>query len=304
MPLTIYILCYNRPDFARLSILSVLAQTCNRFTFIVSDHSTNDAVQKMVSRDFPDITYIRRSPALKHLEHFNACIEEVQTDYYCLFHDDDIMGSDFVKVMLESIFKYSAAAAFACNAYIESHGKIEPRLAFLSRKKYELINTPRDLAKRYFSRNQSGIAPNPSYIYSRRLAGYQRFLVDGGKYADVSLLLDILQRGPIVWVNSPLITYRMHGNNLGSVESFPDRLRFLGYLKKYRVMFGEEILQDYRCSFIYKSILKSFPRPHAKRAKVARSFLNAYHLCLYTRLSSYQALLARALVKWAPHDLW
>jgi glycosyltransferase involved in cell wall biosynthesis len=297
-PLTIFILCHNRPDYARQAILSVLNQTSKAFTLIVSDHSSNDEVGRMVRAEFPEICYIRRSSALKHLEHFNLCIEEAQSDYYCLFHDDDLMSPNFVDVMSKCILAYPAAAAYACNAEIETNGKLGPRTSFRSFRKYELIDTPRNLAERYFSRAQSGIAPNPSYIYSRRLAGDQRFLVDGGKYADVTLLLDIVQKGPIIWINKPLMTYRMHESNIGNIESLRDRLRFLGYLKKNRAIFGEGLMKDYRCSFIYKKVLKKHPESHKKRCSVARAFLKAYPFSRYTRLECYRALAVRALVKW------
>lgn len=298
MPLTIYILCYNRPDFARESIQSVLAQTNQKFKLIISDHSSNDEVMEMVRNNFPDICYIRRSKELKHLEHFNICIDEVETEYYCLFHDDDIMDPLFVHSMIECIQSHPNAAAYACNSYIETSGKVEPRLSFLSRRGYEVIDSPRNLAERYFGRNQSGIAPNPSYVYSRRLAGDQRFIVGGGKYADVSLLLDILLRGPIVWLNIPLMTYRMHGNNLGSIESLPDRLRFLGYLKMHRSIFGEDLLLDYRCSFIYKKILKNIKYLRSKRYQLAKKLLSSYGFKRYTRLATYRVLITRLLNKW------
>lgn len=298
VPLTIYILCYNRPGFARESIQSVLAQTNQKFKLIISDQSSNDEVMNMVSNHFPDVCYLRRSRELRHLEHFNICIDEVETEYYCLFHDDDIMGPNFVHSMIECIEAYPDAAAYACNSYIETGGKVEPRLSFLSRRRYEIIDSPRNLAERYFSRNQSGIAPNPSYIYSRRLAGEQRFIVDGGKYADVSLLLDILLRAPIIWLNIPLMTYRMHGNNIGSVESPRDRLRFLGYLKKHRPIFGEDLLLDYRCSFIYKKILKNIKYLRSKRYVLAKKLLSSYGFDRFARFSTYRALIIRLLNKW------
>lgn len=298
MPLTIYILCYNRPDFARESIQSVLAQTNQKFKLIISDHSSNDEVMEMVRNNFPDICYIRRPKKLKHLEHFNACIDEVETEYYCLFHDDDIMDPHFVHSMIKCIQSRPNAAAYACNSYIETSGKVESRLSFLSTRRYEVIDSPRNLAERYFSRNQSGIAPNPSYVYSRRLAGDHRFIVDGGKYADVSLLLDILLQGPIIWLNVPLMTYRMHGSNLGSVESLPDRLRFLGYLKKHGQIFGEDLLLDYRCSFIYKKILKNSKYLSSKRYRLAKKLLSTYGFERYTRFSTYRVLIIRFLNKW------
>lgn len=298
MTLTIFVLCYNRPDLARLSIQSIVQQSRQSFKLIISDHSTNNEVEMMVKREFPNLLYLKRSPKLKHLEHFNLCIKEVKTDYYCLFHDDDLMGVNFVETMLQFIGDHPAAAAFACNAFIETNGKVEPRLSFLSKKKYELISSPRELAERYFSHNQSGIAPNPSYVYSHRLAGDELFIVNGGKYADVALLLDILQKGVILWLNKPLMTYRIHGNNIGSIESIPDRLRFLGYLKKHRKAFGKAILQDYRYSFIYKKILNSNQSSSFKRLGVVKNFLSSYQLSRYTRFSTYKILVKRALLKW------
>lgn len=298
MSLTIFVLCYNRPDLARLSIQSIVEQSCQSFQLIISDHSTNNEVELMVKSEFPNVSYVKRSVSLKHLEHFNVCIEEVRTDYYCLFHDDDLMGENFVETMLQFIGDYPTAAAFACNAFIETNGKVEPRLSFVSKKKYELISTPRELAERYFSHNQSGIAPNPSYVYSHRLAGDELFIVNGGKYADVALLLDVLQKGAILWLNKPLMTYRIHGNNVGSIESIPDRLRFLGYLKKHRKAFGKAILQDYRYSFIYKKILNSNRSSSSKRLGVVKNFLSSYQLSRYTRFSTYKILVKRALLKW------
>ena len=290
VPLTIYILCYNRPDFARVSIQSVLNQTDKKFKLIISDHSSNDEVMVMVRNYFPDVFYLRRPRELKHLEHFNACIEEVDTEYYCLFHDDDIMRPHFVQSMMECIKSHPNAAAYACNSYIETSGKIEPRPSFLSRRRYEVIDSPRNLAERYFGRNQSGIAPNPSYVYARLLAGDQRFIVDGGKYADVSLLLDILLRGPIIWLNIPLMIYRMHGNNVGSVESLPDRLRFLGYLKNHRQIFGEDLLLDYRYSFIYEKILKNIKYFLFLKAKIPIIICLRDHVKFYLRFLNFNLI--------------
>jgi hypothetical protein len=162
-----------------------------------------------------------------------------------------------------------------------------------------VVGGPRNLALRYFSPNQSGIAPNPSYIYSRSLVGDQFFLVDGGKYADVTLLLDILQKGKILWLNKALMTYRIHGGNLGSAESAPDRLRFLGYLKKHRKLLGEDVVRDYRYSFIYKKIANNLESVRSKKYKVGSKFSNSYVFYRFLRVSTYKKLLKRALIKWA-----
>jgi GT2 family glycosyltransferase len=297
-PLSIYILCRNRPDYAKQAIQSVLRQTSQKYLLTVSDNSTNDDVGRMVKDEFTNIHYVRRTPALDVFEHLNRCIEEISTDYFCLFHDDDVMQANYVETMMQCAQDYPIAIAIGCNANMESLGKLEPRTCFRSFRKHELIQSPLNLARRYFSRAQSGFAPFPGYIYSRGLVGNQRFPLDGGKYADTTWLLNLAKQASIVWVNTPLIIYRLHESNDSNVESMRDRLRLLGYLKKNRTVFGGNLLNDYRCSFIYKKIYKQCDDVHLKRRCMATSFLNYYRWSRYLRLDLYQALMTRKLVKW------
>lgn len=296
--LAIFILCHNRPDDARRAIRSALGQVDRDFTLTVSDNSSTDDVEQMVRQDYPEVHYIRRRPMLPALEHFNRCIEDAPGTHFCLFHDDDLLGPDFVQEVKAAILTHPDAVAIGCNARIESLGTLQPRPSFLARHRYETIGTPRDLAARYFSRYQSGIAPFPGYVYRRSALGTTRFRADEGKYSDVTWLLRLSALGPIIWISRRLMTYRLHGGNDGSLESRRDRLRFLAYLKRHRHSLGNGILQDYRCSFVYKPIVKSSPTAHPARLRLAERFLRQYRWTRYARPDTYQALARRALVKW------
>jgi glycosyltransferase involved in cell wall biosynthesis len=295
--LAIYILCHDRPEYAQQAIRSVLAQTSRDFTLIVSDNSSNDEVERMVRNSFPGLAYVRRQPMLPALEHFNCCIDEAQGTHICLFHDDDLMASDFVQQVHATIALHVDAIAIGCNARIESNGQLQVRPSFLSREPYETISSACDLATRYFGRHQSGIAPFPCYVYQRSLIGHTRFNTHEGKYSDVTWLLRLAERGRFVWINQPLMTYRLHGGNDGLVESRRDRLRFLGYLKRHRDSLGVGLLADYRCSFIYKPFVKAKPCVNPMRLRLAQRFLHQYSWLLYARASTYRALWRRALVK-------
>jgi GT2 family glycosyltransferase len=295
--LSIFILCHNRPDDARRAIASVLAQTDRDFLLTVSDNSSNDEVQNMLAGHFPEVKCLRRAPALTALAHFNQCIDDVETDYFCLFHDDDLLEPNYVREMKLAISQHPQAIALGCNAHVETLGKREPHPSFRSHQKIEIIARAKDLATRYFSRSQSGIAPFPGYLYQKSAVAQQRFATDAGKYSDVTWLLRLAQQAPIVWVTQALMTYRMHEGNDGNTESRRDRLRFLAYLKRERLALGKGILQDYRCSFIYKPILKSPQAAHPTRWALAKAFVKRDRAMRWLRLSSYQAVARRALVK-------
>lgn len=296
--LSIFVLCHNRPDDARRAIQSVLEQSDPGYALTVSDNSSNEDVEHMVHEHFPTVNYIRRRPMLAALEHFNHCIAEAGGTHFCLFHDDDLMGPDFVREVKAAIKAYPDAVSIGCNARIESGGSLQVRPSFLSPHTYELISSTSDLAARYFSRYQSGIAPFPGYVYQRVLVGQIRFLPDEGKYSDVTWLLRLAEIGRTVWIRRPLMTYRLHGGNDGSVELRRDRLRFLAYLKRNRRKLGEGLLQDYRCSFIYKPVAKSSTQGWKLRIATAKRFLSRYRWMRYTRLDTYRALGRRVIVKW------
>jgi len=298
--LDVVVLCHNRPLDAQRAIASVLAQNTAEFTLTVSDNSSNNEVADMVRREFPAVHYVRRTPMLSAMAHFNRCIDDCTAPYFCLFHDDDLMHTDFVLVMQQTAAVHPQAVALGCNAVVDVMGMPQPSPSFLARHAVDIIGSAKNLAARYFSRSQSGIAPFPGYVYQRQLVGGRRFLVDGGKYADVTWLLELARRHSVVWVRPPLMTYRMHQGNDGNTESRRDRLRFLGYLKRNRDWLGEGILQDYRCSFIYKTLLKSpAPAGRAHRLAIAAAFLSKYRWARYGKWATYQALIERARVKHA-----
>ncbi len=297
--LHLFILCHNRPDDARQAIASVLAQTDTNYTLTISDNSSNDSVEQMVREHFPQVGYVRRRPMLPVQGHFNSCIDEAQSsDYFCLFHDDDLMDPDYVRVMRTAALEYPHAIAIGCNARTESAGVIQTRPFFQARHARERISSARDLAYRYFGRSQSGIAPFPGYVYNRTLVGSTRMKTDGGKYADATWLMTLADRGEILWLREPLMAYRLHGGNDGLKESRQDRLRAMAYLKQKRARWGRGLLEDYRCSFIYKPMLRAGARTTAARTQLAAAFLRRYRWARYLRLDTYLSLFRRALVKW------
>jgi len=296
--LSIFILCHNRSTDAKAAIQSVLNQKNTAFSLTISDNSSNDEVECMVKIEFPDACYIRRRPMLQVLEHFNQCIDEVKSSYFCLFHDDDVMNQDFFAEVTTCLHSHPNAIAFGCNANIEYFGKLQPQSSFLSFRQIEMISSSRDLAVRYFSRSQSGIAPFPGYVYKREAVGDLRFHPEGGKYSDVTWLLNLASKGPILWINKPLMTYRLHESNDGGIESRRDRLRFLGYLKKNLPELGRDILRDYRYSFIYKTVLNNCNAEYSKRKRLASAFLRKYRWMRYSRFDTYKALIMRTFVNW------
>jgi glycosyltransferase involved in cell wall biosynthesis len=291
--LAIFIQCHNRPGYARSAIESALRQTNADFQLVISDNSSNDELCNLVLAEFPSLDYRRRAPTMSALDHFNTSILEADTDFLCLFHDDDLLNPDYVDEMFKTIELYPNAAAYSCNAEIINEKNVSSGESFESKDAYVSIENPRALAGRYFSRFPNGIAPFPAYIY--RTSIIKKIPIDfqtGGKYSDVAWLLEISKHGPIIWNAEKLISYRIHPTSDGGFESIRDRLRLLGYLKMNISILGPAIISDYRF-FLYKkfckagSINRQFP---SKYLKIFNRYLLIYRLKRFFRIETYAYL--------------
>jgi len=253
--LTIFLMCHNRPAYAKCAINSILHQTNHSFRLIVSDNSTNDELYRLVSTEFADLEIRRRIPSIPSTDHFNKCLSEVDTELFCLFHDDDLMEPGYVNAMLETIKRHPSAVAYSCNAELVDENNVPKHGYFETNGSDVIIDTPRALAGRYFSRFPNGVAPFPAYIFRSNIAA--NIPIDtqsGGKYSDVSWLLEISKCGHFIWNSERLIRYRVHSTNDGGLESIRDRLRFLRYLKTNICFVGPAIISDYRF-FLYKKLI-------------------------------------------------
>lgn len=275
--LTIFILCYNRPAYAKRTIESVLRQANNEFNLVISDNSSNSEMSHLMLAEFPDLEYRRRVPTLSVADHFRKCISEAHTDYFCLFHDDDLMEPNYVDAMLKTIELHPQAVAYACNAVTIDEDVVRKGSFFESDDTHVVINNPRALAGRYFSKYPNGFAPFPAYIY--RSSVVKNIPLDpqtGGKYSDVCWLLEISKNGPIVWNTLKLIRYRMHSTNDSNLESLRDRLKLLGFLKRNESFVGQTVINDYRFG-LYKNLRRRLLMSHDNNFR-HRNFIEHYLL--------------------------
>lgn len=282
--LTIFIQCYNRAAFARQAIESVLRQSNNEFRLVISDNSDNDEMSCLMLSEFPTLEYRRRVPSLPAISHFNKSISETDTEFLCLFHDDDLMEPGYVDAMLKMIELNPNAVAYACNAAIIDKENVPNDESFESRDAYIIIGNPRALAGRYFSRFPNGFAPFPAYIYrSSVVKNIPLNPQSGGKYSDLTWLLELSKIGPIVWSSDKLIRYRIHASNDGGFESARDRLKLLGYLKINAPFVGMNIISDYRF-FLYKKLCKDWIVNRKFSARYEKCFINYLRMYRLQRL--------------------
>lgn len=230
--LVIYILTHNRGELLLETVDSVLNQDCNDFDIVISDNSSNDETGSILKQKgyLEKVTYIKRDKEYSPFDHFNMCLDEINTKFFIFFHDDDVMLPNMVST-LYSIIKDSHYIAVGSNALFLKN-TIKTNELCNTIKKDLILNTQDDLIYQY-SINQ--IALYPSYIYSKELIGNMHFICDVGKYSDVTWLLRLIDRSSFYWIKEPLMYYRIHLGQDSQVVDYENQMKLYYNWKSCRL---------------------------------------------------------------------
>lgn len=214
--LGVYLLSYNRPAFVQEAINSILAQDYNDFELIISENSPRSEVMNQLQKYLaePRVKIIKRSPSLGSLAHFNTLFSEAANyEYAMLFHDDDVLLPSALTKMMSEIDNNPAFSAVSCNALLIKNAENTSTLFNPGLNGNIVIKSQAQLINRYIFKKLSH-TPFPSYIYRTHfIRGTQLDPSNGGKYSDVSFLVNVVRHGPFIWLAEPLMRSRQHSTN-------------------------------------------------------------------------------------------
>lgn len=241
----VYILCYNRTEFVKEAVASVLKQSYLNFEVIVSDNSTNNEVFEALNTgdELNKFKYIRR-PGLTSIEHHNLILKEVTAPFFMMFHDDDVLQKNALQRLITG-FNNELVVAVGANGFIIKIADLTNQLFNPYLKVDTVISNPEVLAEHHLVSTE-GIVPFPVYLYKSEIAKKNIFsFKEGNKYADASYLLKLSESGPIVWLADPLINYRQHTEN-GSVNIDIRATLSLCRFVRSRYNVSEKILHEFK----------------------------------------------------------
>lgn len=209
----VYIMSHNRPDFISDTLRSVISQEGVDFEVVVSENSSNNDIENLICKNFPDVKCVRRNPMLSMYEHWNQIISEVTAPYFMMFHDDDILLPGALKKLYDELEKDKSASAAAGNAYVIRLTTLTSEIFNKGIRKAKKISSANELGKQYFQ-PKNGVQPFPGYLYRTHLCkNVSVNSKEAGKHSDVTFLMKCLRFGPIIWITAPTLQYRYHTSN-------------------------------------------------------------------------------------------
>jgi len=229
------LIVHNRFELAKLALSSLLNQSYTDYEVYVSDNSDDLLFSNYVNEFLNErinLKYIFRNDKLNGIEHINSVIDESMLfDFVMIFHDDDILHPDFLEniVKLNEIDDINLAAIAVNSLVIKNNFDTNKRITCY--KNNRKVFSKKDLVDSYLCYDSKGVPPFPSYLYRTSMLKNTRLHTKkGGKHSDLTFLIDILENGYFLWLEKPLMSYRIHMNNDSKTFSEKDRESLFAFL--------------------------------------------------------------------------
>jgi glycosyltransferase involved in cell wall biosynthesis len=227
---SVYLMTRDRPQLALRAINSILTQTFRDFKLIISDNSTNEELQKLIELENINdsrFSYINRENLYESgVDHINAIHTEVQSQYYIIFHDDDLMLPNMIEKLYNAIVENEKVIAVGAFAYISKDGT--RRNGAICKHK-EIIKSSFPLICKY---NCGTNPPFASYMYNKYLMNNNTLdIKNGGKYSDCSFIISLVQNGLVVVLPYRLMEITVHSGQDSQSHQFSEYLLLVRYLK-------------------------------------------------------------------------
>lgn len=205
----------NRPEMLRATLSSILSQTLHNLELIVvSDGLDNETRSVVESFDESRVVFIEQPAAGRPSVPRNRGIALARGQFVALCDDDDVWSPEKLHKQVALMEKHPEAGLCYTNSVTLRDGRVG--------------NTPR-IRPGEFARNFTGLIWRNSICNSSVLLRREIFETVGlldedprlSPFDDYEMWLRIAHRYPLVYLDEPLVTYRVHDRNI--VARFAER---------------------------------------------------------------------------------
>ncbi len=228
---SIYILTYNRAEFLREAIESVLGQEYRDFNLYILDNHSEDNTSEVVG-SFNDerIHYIRHKENIGGINNINFAMDHCKSDYYVIFHDDDVMLPNLIRDELNYLENNKDIAAVSGQTEsmmpIKENGNTTHSLA-------EKCYSGNECWTEYFSVHHYFVFPSIMYRTTFMNEHNIRLRADVGPCCDVVLYFDIERcGGAICELSNKVMNYRVHDGQDSSINKYPMHVKLFNFLSE------------------------------------------------------------------------
>jgi glycosyltransferase involved in cell wall biosynthesis len=209
--ITVFIPVWNGARFIGRAIESVLCQTFRDFRLVIVDNCSTDNTREIVTRYLADdrVVFCPRPKNIGMLGNFNACLDDVETEYYLVLSHDDFLCADIALAAAYNIAKtHTEVPAIYCETlFVDEDDKLIARRHFgLSGLVDSDIIARRSIIS---GRNLYGV---PLLIRTSALADI-RYDSSFPNSCDVDFSIAIGKGKNVIFIPEALVAIRFHRSN-------------------------------------------------------------------------------------------
>lgn len=251
IPVTVFIITYNRCETLKKSILSVINQSMNNIAIVIVDNVSTDNTKKMVSEFTDDrIFYYCQKKNIGGIGNINTAISLAESPFFIVFHDDDVMCEKLVEEEYKAIYENKMDALSSQALFLDENGKeINKKNSINS----NLIFTENQYMEHVLRGGESAIFP--TVIYRNDFIRNNKLSVDpqAGPCCDYFFLSEIcMQNGRLMIIDKKLIERKCHSGQDSIRSEFWMNIQVLNYFasdKRYSKtvsQYGSYFLKAYK----------------------------------------------------------
>jgi glycosyltransferase involved in cell wall biosynthesis len=207
--LGVYILSYNRPQFLREAVRSVLNQQRKADRIVVLDNGSSADVRESIAQEIEQgVIWVGAEYNHSSFWNHSRVLESAKEDLYYLMHDDDRLLPEFLSEQLDFLEKNADVIASGCNGYlIDTEGRRKKGYArSKGRRGIEIYSDSASLAELY----SRSYIPFPSIVYRNGFPQRVGFEEKYGQVGDAVFLVRLAGIGKIAFLDRELFEYRVH----------------------------------------------------------------------------------------------
>jgi len=219
--LCILILSYNRPEYLRQAVQSVLAQKVPPRRIIVLDNGSTAPVKEHIENELAQgVEWIGADAGHPSIWNFRRAVSLAQGQFFMMMHDDDRLLPEFTDRTLKFLAQHPEVIAVACNAFVidDDGNRMGGRLCREGRLPEKIFSDQADLVLHY----SRSFLPFPSIIYRNGFPQKVPMLEEYGKVGDSLFLCQLAEHGKMAYLDQALFEYRVHSGQDSSTWPFEE----------------------------------------------------------------------------------
>lgn len=246
---------HNRKELLAETLQSILDQTFQNFELIiVSDGSTDGTEEMVASMADTRVRLIRQEKSGQPAKPRNMGIKAALGKYIALCDDDDVWFQNKLAIQVEAMEHNEMVALCYTNGLVMRNGVVGQRL----------LNRRKIFSNHFYELLKGNVIPNSSVLIRRRVFDSVGFINTDPMFRgieDYEFWLRIAHDFPMLYIDQPLIKYRVHSNNITFSRSLETK-RAIGVVRHVGRLFGisygllPTLIVQYAKYWTYKLLLK------------------------------------------------